>query len=396
MATSVSTPRPRQRPPASGRALPSPLPPFLQEYLRAGDAAVAEPFRGITADGQVEPGLYPIQATGVSTRPIQDAAEAFLASLDATRRNQAVFSIDSDAWRRWSNIHVYTMRHGVSLEDLDAAQRERALALLRESLSAEGHATARDVMRLNETIAEITGRTDEYGEWLYWVSLFGTPSATEPWGWQIDGHHLIVNCFVLGSQVVMTPMFMGSEPTVADAGIYAGTRVFDAEEREGLALMRSLTTEQRGRAILSESLPSEVFTTAFRDNFELRYEGIRFDELRGGQRDQMLRLIETYTGRIRPGHDAVKLAEVQQHFGDTYFAWMGGCDEDSVFYYRIHSPVVLIEFDHQRGIALDNDQPSRNHIHTVVRTPNGNDYGKDLLRQHHERFDHTRATAAPR
>ena len=55
----------------------------------------------------------------------------------------------------------------------------------------------------------------------------------------------------------------------------------------------------------------------------------------------------------------------------------------SVFYYRVHSPVILIEFDHQRGIAFDNDAPTRDHIHTVVRTPNGNDYGKDLLRQHH-------------
>jgi hypothetical protein len=28
------------------------------------------------------------------------------------------------------------------------------------------------------------------------------------------------------------------------------------------------------------------------------------------------------------------------------------------------------------------DRPTRDHIHTIVRTPNGNDYGKDLLRQH--------------
>ena len=61
------------------------------------------------------------------------------------------------------------------------------------------------------------------------------------------------------------------------------------------------------------------------------------------------------------------------------------------FYYRVHSPVILVEFDHQRGIALANDEPSRDDIHTVVRTPNGNDYGRDLLRQHHERFDHARA-----
>ena len=71
-------------------------------------------------------------------------------------------------------------------------------------------------MRLNHAIREITGRDDEYGEWLYWISLMGTPSADEPWGWQIDGHHLIVNCFVLGDQVVMTPMFMGSEPVAAE------------------------------------------------------------------------------------------------------------------------------------------------------------------------------------
>ncbi len=62
----------------------------------------------------------------------------------------------------------------------------------------------------------------------------------------------------------------------------------------------------------------------------------------------------------------------------------------------MHSPVILIEFDHQPGVALDNDTPSRNHIHTVVRTPNGNDYGKDLLRQHYERFDHSHAHTAHR
>jgi hypothetical protein len=38
---------------------------------------------------------------------------------------------------------------------------------------------------------------------------------------------------------------------------------------------------------------------------------------------------------------------------------------------------------HTPGIVYDNDTPSRDHIHTVVRTPNGNDYGKDLLRQHY-------------
>jgi len=82
------------------------------------------------------------------------------------------------------------------------------------------------------------------------------------------------------------------------------------------------------------------------------------------------------------------MAEVQQHLSETHVAWFGGIDDDSTFYYRVHSPVLLIEFDHLRGIALDNDEPARTHVHTTVRTPNGNDYGKDLLRQHYAQFPH--------
>ena len=277
---------------------------------------------------------------------------------------------------------------------MSPAQRDSALGLIRESLSTQGFQTARDVMRLNELVLAITGSRAEYGEWLYWMSILGTPSADGPWGWQIDGHHLIVNCFILGDQIVMTPMFLGSEPVAAHEGPYAGTRVFQAEEQGGLALMRALTPEQRRQATLAAELPGEVFTAAFRDNVELKYEGIRGDVLASGQQRLLLEVLETYVARIRPGHAGVRLDEVKRHFAETHFAWMGGADEDSVFYYRIHSPVILIEFDHQAGIAFANDEPTRRHIHTVVRTPNGNDYGKDLLRQHHEQHDHSHSVAS--
>ncbi|HLZ72226.1 MAG TPA: DUF3500 domain-containing protein [Dehalococcoidia bacterium] len=390
MTTNVSQFRPRQRPPASGRVLPPVLPEFLRRYMADGDAAVAQPFRGVTTAGTRAPGLFPLRKTGVSTRPIADAADGFLAALSAEQRAQALLPLDSDAWRRWSNIHIYVIRHGALLEAMSDAQREAAFGLLRASLSPTGFQTARDIMRLNETIGEMTEKPEEYGEWLYWLSVFGTPTpeAAAPWGWQIDGHHLIVNCLLLGDQLVMTPLFMGSEPCEAPSGKYAGTRVFEAEERDGLALMQSLSPEQRRVALLSDELPHEVFTTAFRDNFELTYEGIRFDALSDAQQRLLLRLIETYTGRARADQAAVKLDEVKQHLGETYFAWMGGCEDDSVFYYRVHSPVILIEFDHESGIAFDNEAPTRQHIHTVVRTPNGNDYGKDLLRQHHEQVAH--------
>jgi hypothetical protein len=380
----------RRRPPGSARILLPQLSPFLAEYRARGEAAVAEPFTGITTDGHAVSDLFPLEKTGVPTRPIQEAAEAFLAALDPAQQARARFPLRSDAWRRWSNIHPFIMRHGVCLDELTPAQRQRALAVVEATLSARGFQTARDVMRLNDLVRLITGNAEEYGEWLYWLSVMGQPGPDEPWGWQLDGHHLIVNCFILGDQIVLTPMFMGSEPVSADRGPHAGTRVFQAEEEEGLALMRALGPAQRAQAVLAAELPPEAFTAAFRDNLVLSYAGIRFGDLSDAQQRLLLRLVEVYVARIGGGHDGPRREEVARHLRDMHFAWMGGLDDESAFYYRLHSPVILIEFDHQRGIVFDNDQPSRHHIHTVVRTPNGNDYGMDLLRQHHEQFDHAR------
>jgi len=67
---------------------------------------------------------------------------------------------------------------------------------------------------------------------------------------------------------------------------------------------------------------------------------------------------------------------------------MGGTGPTDPFYYRLQSPVVLIEFEHLPGVAFDNPEPSPHHIHTIIRTPNGGDYGADLLAEHHARFDH--------
>src|SRR5919109_142920 len=97
----------RQRPPGSARVLHPELSPFLVEYRARGEAATAEPFKGITTDGTVLGDLFHIARTGISTRPIQDAAEAFLDGLTPEQRAQALFSVESDAWRRWSNIHPW-------------------------------------------------------------------------------------------------------------------------------------------------------------------------------------------------------------------------------------------------------------------------------------------------
>src|SRR5438876_681948 len=297
----TTTLRPRQKEAVSARDLSSQLNERTRGMKLAGEEAVAKPFEGISSGGKLAAGLFPIEKTGVSSEPLRAAADAWLQALPADRKAAATFPIDSDVWRRWSNVHMFLMRHGVNLEDVDEEQRDRGLRLLQETLSPAGYETARNIMKLNETIREITGRDIEFGEWPYWLSILGAPSPDQPWGWQIDGHHLIVNCFILGDQAVLTPVFMGSEPTRAPSGKYAGVRVFEQEDRRGLALVQALEPEQQNKAVLAKELPDEVFTAAYRDNFDLSYQGLRFDSLSSGQRELALALIETYLRRLRAG-----------------------------------------------------------------------------------------------
>ena len=214
---------------------PQPARSVVEKVFNFAKATLADDFTGITADGVPADGLFPIVKTGVSTEPIIDAANAFRASLTAEQWGDTTFDIDDvKAWRSWHNMHFNLMRHGLMLGDLDPAPRSAALNLIEASSSAAGYECARDIMKLNEHAREVTDNAEEFGEWYYWISIFGEPSLTEPWGWQIDGHHLIVNCFIYGDQMVMTPDFRGSEPVFAKSGKYAGTHVFQDEQSLGL------------------------------------------------------------------------------------------------------------------------------------------------------------------
>jgi len=166
----------RHRTPVSARREAAKVGERFAQMRENGERLVAEPFRGLTTDGTTIPDLFPIQATGISTAAIRTAVGDLLDALDADQRRQVQFDVTSDAWRRWWNIHPFLMRHGLLLEDLAEAPRAAALRVLEQTLSAVGYRTARDVMRLNHTIGEITGSWTEYGEWVYFISVFGTPS----------------------------------------------------------------------------------------------------------------------------------------------------------------------------------------------------------------------------
>jgi hypothetical protein len=362
-----------------------------EDYEREGLAA---PFKGITTSGDVMPGLFEIKPTGVSTEPVRNAAAAFIETLKPVQLARTMYPVDDVEWRKWMNQHFYA-RQGVSFADMTDRQREAAFGLIRASLSTQGFELTRNIMRLNETLAELAEDHDFLGEWLYFIQIYGKPSATDPWGWKLEGHHAIINYFVLGDQVVMSPLFIGSEPVKAPSGKYKGIEILQKEQNDGLEMLKALPDAQRKKAILEFSKSgNNNLTEAFKDNVVIDYAGLRTNELTGPTRQRLRDLIHLYVSHMDEGHARVKMDEVDRYLDNTWFTWIGGAQPDSVFYYRVQSPVILIEFDHQRPanlrrFAADPTKPTQQHIHCVVRTPNGNDYGKDLLRQHYLAHPHT-------
>ncbi|QJT06617.1 DUF3500 domain-containing protein [Streptomyces asoensis] len=354
-------------------------------------------FVGVTTDGKVTDDLYSIHATDVSTDKVVKAAQAFLDGLTAKERKASVFEVDDDEWLAWSNVDGY-QREGARMGDLTDKQRDLGYALLGVALSAEGLTQTRNIMKLNAFLGDYSGgNRDTLTEGAYFFTFMGTPSTTAPWGFQYEGHHVAINYFVLGDQVVMTPTFMGSEPTSAT---YDGEKItlFKKETTAGLTLLRSLTDAQRKKVISSETKAGDNLKAGARqDNLELAHQGLVASGFTAAQKTGLLDLVRVYVGNMDDGHAEVKMKEVEEHLDDTYFYWIGETKDSSAFYYRVHSPVVLIEYDAQSPLAYGNKDsnggggmggpggtPTQQHIHTIIRTPNGGDYGVDLLKLHLE------------
>jgi hypothetical protein len=331
--------------------------------------------------------------------------------------------VDDDEWLAWSNVDGYE-RKGARMGDITTKQQNLGYALLGAALSADGVTQTRNIMKLNAFLGDYSGGGREtLTEGAYFFTFMGTPSTTKPWGFQYEGHHVAINYFVLGDQVVMTPTFMGSEPTSAT---YKGEKItmFKPETTAGLTLLRSLTDAQRAKVISSTVKKSgdDMKAGAGQDNAKLAFEGLAGSELTAAQKEKLLDLVRVYVGYMDDGHAGVKMKEVEKHLDKTYFYWLGATKDTSAFYYRVHSPVVLIEYDAQSPLAygtsartgggqpsgqpsghptggMPTGQPSggmgggmggmggtptQQHIHTIIRTPNAGDYGVDLLKLHLE------------
>jgi hypothetical protein len=374
------------------------LPPLVANMLIQWEALSRQPFVGVTTDGTVIPDLYVLQPNGA---PIHSAVEAALHLLNAVSQQERAalcYPIDARAWRMWNNTEFYLHHIGLRLEETSMQLREAMLAVVQVCLSAQGFEKARDVMRLNAFLGELVHGPRVLNEWSYNFSLFGTPSTVEPWGWSLFGHHLALSCFMLGEQMILSPLFLGAEPTSADTGPFAGIHLFQDEERNGLQLVQSLSPLQQRQAQIYQHMidpampPGRLHPAdhrqlggAFQDNRIIPYEGVCAAHFTARQRQQLLDLIRIFLILLPTVPLSARLEEIERHLQNTYFCWIGAYEEHSAFYYRIQSPVVMIEYDEHPGIFLTHVQPEKFHVHTIIRTPNGNDYGMDLLQQHYQR-----------
>jgi hypothetical protein len=98
------------------------------------------------------------------------------------------------------------------------------------------------------------------------------------------------------------------------------------------------------------------------------------------QKSLLLSVLMAFLEILPQGPLAARMHQIETFLGETYFCWIGGFGDEDPFYYRIQSPVICVEFDHHAGVFLLNAEPAKCHTHTIMRTPNGNDYGREWLK----------------
>jgi hypothetical protein len=305
---------------------------------------------------------------------MREAARAFLDSLSDELRPEAALPFNDEARLDW---HYFPReRPGLSMKKMSAEQREKALALVRAGLSAQGFEKTETIRALDQVLHELQGGNARRDPELYDVAVFGEPSENEPWGLRYEGHHLSINWTLAGEQVVAsTPQFMGAHPAEVEAGPMKGTRALAAEEDLARALLNALNDEQRANAVLDAKAPPEILTGAEREAAIQEDRGIAYGDLDASQQGLLLSLIQEYAGAM-PEEVARERIEKLRAAGldKVKFAWMGGLEKGQGHYYRVQGPTFLIEYD--------NTQDDANHIHTVWRDFKG-DFGLDVLKEHY-------------
>ena len=321
-----------------------------------------------------------------SATQMSGAASAFVATLSEDQVRATVFALDAETRATWSNLPIASVRpDGLLVGALNDDQRRALHDLLRASMSSQGYGKFSNIMRLDDLLFEIESaaldekpnqrrrnfiETRSSGN--YAVAIYGEPGR-DNWGWKMAGHHAAVNFTVAGGQVGFTPTFLGSSPSRLEEGRYAGYSALPHEGSRGAEFMASLNPSQQKAALLDVEVPRDIFEGPGRRASLSEYEGLKTDELSVGQMQLLRVLIDEYIRNVDFDAADAQLALINETgWDELWFSWRGPVDINDEFYYRVHGPRLLIEYNRQNP----------NHDHMIVRDPI-NDYGEDWLEQHY-------------
>ena len=211
----------------------------------------------------------------------------------------------------------------------------------------------------------------------YKFCLFGEPWQTSPWGFNIFGHNVCLNVFTLDGELIIGPYSLNVDPRE----VHKGDRLLRRGEAAGLALMTSLDPKQQAKASIQytvDDLDGSSFIRtvggAHQDNAVVPYRGICASDLSDEQIPLLLEIVRSFNEVIPESALDRMIERVVEHLDETFFAWSGLIAEDSPYYFRLHSPVILDELEHQETESL-----SAYRIIATQRLPNRGDYGAALL-----------------
>ncbi len=376
--------------------------------------------------------LILFSASGVraqsATSKIVSAANAFLSTLDEKQKQNVLFAYDDEQQRkRWSNFPISIVpRAGLSMGELNPAQRAAAMTLVSSALSPRGFEKVQQIMDGDEVLKSTDGGGGgrgpggpggppqgrgpggpppgrgaddqpqgpppgnggrgrgrggpggggglQFGKDLYYVSILGTPSEKTPWLLQFGGHHLALNITIVGERGILTPTLTGAQPALYTLNGKT-VRPLGQESDKALALLNALDENQRKQAILSFRMADLVLGPG-QDGKTIQPEGLRVSAMNDRQKAMVIDVMAEWAGIVNEREAAVRMAELKAEINETWFSWSGPVTAapsgNIAAYYRIQGPHVVIEYAPQE---MGGDASL--HVHTMYRDPT-NDYGRRL------------------
>ncbi|WP_250009870.1 DUF3500 domain-containing protein [Actinoplanes sp. M2I2] len=311
---------------------------------------------------------------GANTAAVVQATNAFLASLDATTRDKVEYAFtENKARQTWSNFPATAVaREGIAMADLTADQQKAADAVLAVALSPAGAQQDANIRSSDDELSRISeqGASDFGALKDYFIAVYGTPSATEPFMVQFGGHHLARTLTYNGDKVSQTPQFVGTEPTSFQKD-GATVEPLKAEATAMFGMIAALSAEQKDTAKFTSGTFDDLLMGPGKDTGVFPTpEGLQVSALTAEQKKLVTTAIQTYTGDLADAAATKLLAKYTSELDQTRIGWSnntGPTDENS--YIRIDGPSVWIEFINTRSQSTPDI-----HYHSVYRDKT-NDYG---------------------